>query len=1456
MPESKKKSNSRKHAGEGTPQSADTQACLIVGIGASAGGLKALKAFFSSMPIDTCMAFVVVPHLDPTHQSLMHELLARETRMPVCEAEEGMTVERSHVYIIPPARYLTISDDTLHLIEPQESRGTQTAIDHFLRSLARDQQERTVGIILSGTGSHGSAGLKEIKLAGGMVMVQQPQSAEYDQMPRSAIATGVADYVLPPEQMPEALVKYTNHPYLRQPPDAATSSDMQNDLNRILDILRTRTRHDFRSYRKNMLMRRVQRRMSLCHIEKFPDYLDYLRENTGEVTALVKDLLIGVTGFFREPEAFEVLAQQVIPDLVARSCAATDTGRPVRVWVPGCTTGEEAYSLAMLFSEQFDAMNKPPNFQIFASDIDEESLSIARMGIYPASNTANIPAQRLQRFFVRIDEHHYQVTKRLREYIVFAAQNLISDAPFSKLDLVSCRNLLIYLEPEVQQKVIALFHFALDENGYLLLGPAESIGPAADMFEPVSRKWRVYRRIGAMRPERVNIPIVTTGERRLQPWYREPAARRPLDFSRLMQQLALEELAPASVLMTRTYAILGFLGPTVNYLEFPSGEPTLDLMSLARPGLSTRIRVACRKAIHAGYAVTDAGARVKRNGSYVPCILTVRPLTEPKEAEGLLLVSFQDRPEEGAVAREALTEAGEAGLVQQLEYELKATHDDLQSTIEELESSNEELKASNEEVMSMNEELQSANEELETSKEELQSLNEELVTLNQQLQEKVDELEHANNDITNLLTSSEVATVFLDTELRIKRFTPPTAKLLKLLPTDVGRPFGDFSMKFHDATLLKDCRRVLENLKTMEHEIAADDQHCYLRRILPYRTADNRIDGVVIMFIDITGRVAAEARSRLFATILQDSNDAITVQDFEGRITAWNRGAERMYGYSEAEALSMNTLNIVPPDRHAEAMDLVKRIAAGENVQSFETQRLTRDGRTLDVWLTLTRVNDAAGTPVALSTTERDITASKRAREELRELNESLEQHITERTAELQRREQEFHTLADNVPALFSYLDADQRYRYVNHRYEEHWKRPMAEIIGRTAEELLGPAGYSVARPHIEAVLSGRPVTYEAEFEYADAPRSMQVRYVPDIDATGRVQGFFALVNDITEIKQAEAEIREREQRLRIILETAPDVIITIEAHGEIIAFNRAAEVTFGYSADEAIGRNVSMLMPSPYREEHDGYLARYQETHESRVFGKRRQVPGRRKDGSTFPLELTVSEIDHRGLFVGIIRDISLQRELEKEVIHVSTFEQERIGQELHDGLGQRLTGLSLMVESLRQALNKQQLPEAATAAEIIEQLRSATRETRAIAHGLVPVPLTAQGLSDALRKLTKETQAATGISCRFTTRSRGGVVVEDRAIAMQLYRIAQEMIHNAVRHAQASHITLSLNRKDRQLELSVSDDGKGFQPDSGEKDGYGLRIMRYRAAMIGCELTIDSTPGKGTVARCILPC
>ena len=1471
MPESSKKKRARRqprqHTDEGARQPAAkqpaakqpavnqpavNQLCPVVGIGASAGGLGAFKTFFSHIPDDSGLVFVLVPHLDPTHPSLMDELLGRYTGMPVCEAEDGMKVECNHVYIIPPGRYLTIREQTLHLSTPAEPRGMQTAIDNFLRSLALDQQERAIGIILSGTGSHGTPGLKEIKLVGGMIMVQEPTSAEYDQMPRNAIATGLVDYVLPPEQMPEALINYIRQPYLYTAAQAETVADQDREqINRILTVLRTHSRHDFRSYRRNMLVRRIQRRMGLLHIGNFTKYLDYLRNNTNEITALCKDLLIGVTVFFRDPAAYELLAQRVLPELVERHVSTVDNERPVRVWVPGCATGEEAYSIGMLLIEQFDAINKPANIQVFASDIDEGSLEVARQGIYLDSVVADISPQRLQRFFVRIDEHHYQVNKQLREAIVFAPQDLLSDAPFSKLDLVSCRNLLIYILPEVQQKVISLFHFALKENGYLLLGPSESIGRALDMFEPVSKKWRVYRRIGPNRPARVEVPIISIVDRNVMPPAPQAEAQPPLKLAGLMQQVLLEDFAPASVLVNRKYEILCFQGPTVNYLEFPPGEPTQNLMTMARQGLQTRIRTACYRAIQQGCRVIDEEARVRRDEGYVPCSINVRPLDELKQAEGLLLVTFQDRPEAPVPVRDERPES-ETGdtMVQQLEYELKATREDLQSTIEELESSNEQLKASNEEIMSMNEELQSTNEELETSKEEMQSLNEEMNTLNQQLLEKVDDLDQANNDITNLLTSSEVATVFLDTELRIKRFTPPTKKLLNLLASDVGRPFGDFAPRYHDATLMDDCRRVLDTLSAEEKEIHTDNQHNYLRRILPYRTEDNRIDGVVIVFIDITERVEAEAQSRLLAMLLKNSNDAVTMLDFDGRITAWNRGAEQMYGYDEAAALNMNIRDIVPADRRTEASQLVRCIAAGEDIRSFETQRLTRDGRTLDVWLTITPVLDESGKRIAVSTTERDITASKRASEELARLNEQLERKIVERTAELQRREQEFRTLADNVPAMFSYLDTAQRYRYVNRRYEEFWRRPPAEIIGMTAEELLGPANYASVRPYIETALTGTPVTYETTLEHDDS-YYMQIAHVPDIDAKGRVRGIFSLVSDISELKHAEQALKEREDRLRIIVDTAPDAVITITGDGLINDFNRAAEMIFGYAASEVIGRNISMLMPFPFREENDGYLARRLEARKP-VLCRRWEVVGRRKNGATFPMDLTVSEIDHIGIFLGIARDISAQRQLEQEVANASTYEQERIGHEIHDGLGQRLTGLSLLATTLRNDLADRELAEAGTATEIVEQLHQAIEEVRTIAHGLSPLPLVMGGLEEALDKLAEDTQASTGIRCRFNRHEGEATLIEDRAIAMQVYRIAQEAVHNAVKHAAARTITITLELRENRPELMIEDDGSGFQPDGEADEGIGLRIMRYRASIIGCKLIVESVPDRGTCIRC----
>ena len=1187
--------------------------CAVAGIGASAGGLSAFKAFFANMPHDSGIAFILVPHLDPTHKSLMVELLARQTAMPVCEAQDNMSIEPDRVYIIPPGKFLVVRNTTLQLVEPEKPPGTQIAIDHFLRSLAADQQQRSIAVILSGTGSHGTLGLKEVKAVGGMVMAQEPGSAEYDQMPRSAIATGMVDYVLPPEKMPEALVKYVQQPYLEQVAEEEAPPPIEAiaQLDDILNVLRTHTKSDFRSYRKNMLNRRVQRRMSLRHIDNYKVYIDYLQNNDDEITALYKDLLIGVTAFFREPEAFQVLARDVIPQLVKRS----DSDNPVRVWVPACSTGEEAYSIAILFCEEFRAAKKPVNLQVFGTDIDEEALVAARRGLFPESIAVDVSPERLAHFFVIDGEHRYRVNKLLRNTIVFAPQNLISDAPFSNLDLVSCRNLLIYLEPELQGKVISLLHFILKQDGYLLLGPAETIGKAVDMFETVSKKWRVFRRIGPVRRDLVDIPIISTEGRQ---WIRiprvEPARRAVTVYAELMHKTLLNDFAPAAVLINRKYEVLGFHGPTVNYLEFPPGEPTRELISLAREGLRTKLRAACHKAIHDGVPVTVADARVKRSGAYTACSISVRPLSEPREAESLLLVSFIDRPlpvRADAAETESDKSAGETRFITQLEHELKDTREDLQSTIEELENSNEEMKASNEEIMSMNEELQSANEELETSKEELQSLNEELNTVNQQLQEKVDALDKANDDMFNLLASTDIGTVFLDKDFRIRQFTPAIGRLLSLVATDVGRSITDFSAKFKDADLLPDCTRVLKDLTRIEKEVwaledntavpisrdapAPPDASWYIRRVFPYRTQGDRIEGVVVTFVEITRRKRAE---------------------------------------------------------------------------------------------------------------------------------EQLEERIVQKTKEL----------------------------------------------------------------------------------------------------------------------------RENEYRLRAIMDSAAEAVIVIDLKGAVTDFNPAAESIFGYSAGEVVGHNVSLLMPSPYREEHDSYLARFRESGKSWVLDQWRELPGRHKDGSTIPLELVVREIDHIGAYCGIIRDLSERRKLEREIAEISTREQERIGQDIHDGLGQQLTGLSMIAASLKRDLAGRNIPEAKNLDVMIAQLHEAAGEVRVLSRGLAPIPITPQGLEDALRKLAKDVQASTGINCHFEAKQP--VNIEDRTVAMQLYRIAQEAVNNAVKHAQARDITITLEAD--HCGLAVSDNGIGFQVDEAMARGYGLRIMRYRAGTIGCSLEIESTPGKGTVVQC----
>ncbi|MGH8534900.1 MAG: chemotaxis protein CheB [Gammaproteobacteria bacterium] len=843
----------------------------MVAIGASAGGLEALKRFFSAMPAQSGLGFVVIPHLDPTHVSHLPELLRRHTPMPVEQAHDGAPVQAEHVHIIPPNALLTIKGGVLHLAAAVARPGIPRPIDGFLRSLAEYQQERAICIIVSGTGSDGTLGLKAIKAEGGLVMVQSPVTAEHDGMPRSAIATGLVDYVLPVEQMPAALLEYVEHAHLRGGPIPVPAGTRHDPLHPILALLCTREGHDFRCYKKAMLLRRIQRRMGLNHIAAISDYGQYLGDTPAELKALAKDLLIGVTEFFREPEAWAVLEAEVIPALVA----AKHPEAPLRAWVTGCATGEEAYSIGMCFLERVAESERNGKLQIFATDIDSHALEIARLGTYPEGMASSLAPERLTRFFTKSD-HSYRVKKELREAVVFAPQNLITDAPFSRLDLIICRNLLIYLEPELQQKVIALFHFALNRNGYLFLGKSETVGQQLSLFEPLSKKWRIYRRSGPVRHVPADFPLIPEALPGERPGGPRPHKPRPGDHGEVIRALLLARYAPAAVLVNRDCQTLYFHGQTDDYLVHPAGEPTGDLLAMAREGLRLKLRAALHRAMREEQPAMVV-TQVKRGGTSLPVQVTVTPVEDQRQGVGLWLVTFSAPP--AAEAEPAPRAIEESAAVGHLEDELASVKKELESVVADLESANEELKVSNEEAMSMNEELQSTNEELETSKEELQSLNEELTTVNAQLEEKVADLERTNNDLDNLLASTHIATLFFDREFRIKRYTPASTRLFNLIPSDLNRPVADIANKFSEGHLLFDAQQVLDTLTPIEREVRTLGGEWYIQRVLPYRTHEDRIEGVVVIYTEITelkrGEEALRESEERFRTLAETVPDII-----------------------------------------------------------------------------------------------------------------------------------------------------------------------------------------------------------------------------------------------------------------------------------------------------------------------------------------------------------------------------------------------------------------------------------------------------------------------------------------------------------------------------------------------------------------------------------------------------
>jgi two-component system CheB/CheR fusion protein len=970
----------------------------IVGIGASAGGLAAFEAFFSGMPAETDpgMAFVLVQHLAPDHKSILTDLVKRYTRMQVFEVEDGMAVRPNCVYIIPPDRDMAFLDGTLQLLEPTAPRGHRLPIDFFFRSLAQDQHERAICIVLSGTGSDGAMGVRAVKGEGGMVMAQNVESTEYDGMPRSASATGLVDYVLPPAEMPAQLIAYATHAFgktLR--PISPTAPKSDDAMRKVFILLRAQTGHDFSQYKQNTISRRVERRMAVHQIERLGEYVRHLQNNPPEVEALFRDLLIGVTNFFRDPETFTALKQQVIPQLFA----GKDAGAAIRVWVPGCSTGDEAYSIAILLQEHMDLLKQSFKVQVFATDIDRQAIEQARTGVYPASIAADISPERLTRFFVQEpDGTAYRVHKSLRDMLVFSEQNVIKDPPFSKLDLISCRNLLIYMGGELQKKLIPLFHYALNPGGVLFLGTSETVGEFTDLFATLDRKSKLYQRKEdgsvAHRPAMGKyLPPLTEGGADARPSAKASGDSK-FRLRELTERALLQQYAPVGALINQHGEILYLHGRTGLYLEPAPGEAGVNILKMAREGLRHDLTIALHKAVATREPVRHPGLRVKTNGDFTSVDLTVRPVTKGPDVaaeSALFLVILEQSPPtmpqrpEKAINVGSIQGVDASGVdvdarIVALKQELRAKEEYLQTTNEELETSNEELKSSNEEMQSVNEELQSTNEELETSKEELQSVNEELATVNAELQQKVADLSRANNDMNNLLAGTGVGTVFVDHQLRIQRFTPAVTQVINLILTDVGRPVGHIvsNLAGYDR-LVEDVKAVLDTLVPKEVEVQTKAGDWYLLRIRPYRTLENVIEGAVITFTEITEMRSAQAALResealrRLAVVVRDTHDAVLVQGLDGRILAWNPAAKRMYGWSEVEALSMNIRDLIPEGQQEASLAMVKQLARAEVLEPYHTERIAKDGQIVEVWLTATALLSEAGETYAIATTEREI---------------------------------------------------------------------------------------------------------------------------------------------------------------------------------------------------------------------------------------------------------------------------------------------------------------------------------------------------------------------------------------------------------------------------------------------------------------------------------------------------
>ena len=1349
----------------------------VAGIGASAGGLEAFVQLLKGLPTDTGMAFVLVQHLDPKHDSQLAGLLGRATQMPVCEAVDGQILRPNRVHVMPSNVLMTVASGRLILVP----RGNEMSpIDSFLRSLAAEYGESGVGVVLSGTGADGTAGVEAVKAAGGITFAEDSASAKFSTMPENAVASGFVDFVLSPERIGIELARIARHPRLQQRrtpkvPKARTQESVALTA-RMLRLLSVRVGVDFAHYKKSTLQRRIAHRMVLRGVDNEGQYLRLLEKEAPEVDALFRDALIHVTSFFRDSAVFQTLRESVLPQIVKRK----QLEEPIRLWVPGCSTGEEVYSLAICLLEVLPSDVERPRIQIYATDISEAAIARGRAGVYPKSISREVSAARLKRFF-SVCADGYQVAKALREICIFARQDVANDPPFARIDLISCRNLLIYFDAELQKKVLPTLHYALNPGGYLVLGLSEGSSSFRDLFEAVDSKQKIFSKKHTLRSTPIIERPVRFGASRRKGKRAAPLPANPPDVRRSGDRVLLRRLSPCGVTIDSDLRVLEFRGRTGAYLEQPTGAASLDFLRMIREDLLTDVRTTLEQAMKSEAPAKRQSMVTNDAGRSEHLTIEVIPFHAPPSEERFFHVLF--RAAKGAESEVVPThsqqnlppEAAEERTTA-LREQLVSTREAFQAILEDRDATNEEMQVANEEMQSANEELQSTNEELETAKEELQSANEELTTLNDELGVRNTELTLLINDLNNLSSGVNVPVVMLDKNLRVRRFSAKAAEMFKLEDGKIGERIDILGSELPELPKLSS--RVMRRREGVEKEIVRADGHHYSLRIRPYLTNVGEVEGAVIFLVNIDQIRQAERErqelSETLAALFESTPDAVLTVNAAGRIERVNEQAEKMFGSDRRELIGKPITKLIPG--HFPKGPAKREADSLTTPAGLESLAQRKGGSTFPVEIMLSPL--ALGGANGMIATVRDITERKQVEQALSQSREDLETRVAERTAELSAER------SNTMVALEMRARQQAALAGLSQRALEGavWATLLDEAV-RLVPAILGCEFCKV----MELLPDGKALFLRAGTGWKKQPFPLQV-------PSGRQsqEGFTLLSNEPVSVEDLRVEKRF----------LSPSNLF-----------------------DRPVVSGLSVIIHG--RQQPYGVLAAH----------------------TTRRRRFTNDDVHFLQSLASVLAAAIERRKLEEELLSISSNEQRRIGQDLHDGLCQHLAGVEFKTAALAKQLAHDPM-KGGHAASIVELIRDGARQAWMLARGLSPVTLESHGLMSALRELTANSGKLFQIACRFDCPRP--VLVPNNAVATHLYRIAQEAITNAVKHGHARSIVVSLRRTRSSVTLAVADNGNGLPRDVRTVQGMGLRIMQYRADTIGASLSFERGNRKGTIVLC----